>query len=425
MTSTADGAPTNSRKMSAPGLKADTQLIGLVGLAHAISHFSQLVLAPLFPWLKDEFNVGFIELGAVLTAFFVVSCIVQAASGFIVDKLGPRPVLFVGLGLLGVAAFGYALAQNYWMLLASAMVAGVGNGVFHPVDYTLFNRKVAPTRLGHAYSVHGITGSLGWALAPAFVVPIAMAFSWRIALASAGVLALAVLLVLWFYRRVLSLDTATVQSATGQGGDAAIGPVAGQFDFLRIPSVWMCFGFFFFYAMVLSVVQTFAPVAAGQLHAVPVALVGICLAIYMVASAGGMAVGGFLAADPSRCERIVGIGFGLAAMLALVLAFAEFPPVLVPVIFGAMGFVSGVAGPSRDLLVKRSTPPNATGRIYGVVYAGLDIGQATAPLIFGALMDHGQFRSVILGLALVQGVLIASAFNVRRVRREALAPAMA
>ncbi|MDB5876860.1 MAG: major facilitator superfamily 1 [Variovorax sp.] len=425
MSSTADGASDNSRKVSAPGLKADTQLIGLVGLAHAISHFSQLVLAPLFPWLKDEFNVGFIELGAVLTAFFVVSCIVQAASGFIVDKLGPRPVLFVGLGLLGVAAFGYALAQNYWMLLASAMVAGVGNGVFHPVDYTLFNRKVAPTRLGHAYSVHGITGSLGWALAPAFVVPIAMAFSWRIALASAGVLALAVLLVLWFYRRVLSLDVATVQSATGQGGSAVVGPVAGQFEFLRSPSVWMCFGFFFFYAMVLSVVQTFAPVAAGQLHAVPVALVGICLAIYMVASAGGMAVGGFLAADPSRCERIVGIGFGLAAMLALVLAFAEFPPVLVPVIFGAMGFVSGIAGPSRDLLVKRSTPPNATGRVYGVVYAGLDIGQATAPLIFGALMDHGQFRSVILGLALVQGVLIASAFNVRRVRREALAPAMA
>ena len=425
MSTTVPGASGRGSKASAPGLKADSQLIGLVGLAHAISHFSQLILAPLFPWLKDEFNVGFVELGAVLTAFFVVSCIVQTASGFVVDKLGPRPVLFVGLGLLGIAAFGYALAQSYWMLLASAMLAGVGNGVFHPVDYTLFNRKVAPTRLGHAYSVHGITGSLGWALAPAFVVPIAMAFSWRIALGSAGVLALAVLLVLWCYRRVLSLDAATVQAATGQGSIAAgsvNGPMTGQFDFLRIPSVWMCFGFFFFYAMVLSVVQTFAPVAAGQLHAVPVALVGICLAIYMVASACGMAVGGFLASDPSRCERIVGIGFGLAAMLALVLAFAEFPPVLVPVIFGAMGFVSGIAGPSRDLLVKRSTPANATGRVYGVVYAGLDIGQATAPLIFGALMDNGQFRSVIVGLALVQGVLIASAFNVRRARREALVP---
>jgi FSR family fosmidomycin resistance protein-like MFS transporter len=406
----------------ANSLRSDAKLIGLVGLAHAISHFSQLILAPLFPWLKDAFDVSYTELGAVLTVFFVVSCIVQAASGFIVDKLGPRPVLFVGLGALGLAAFGYAMAQSYWMLLACAVVGGIGNGVFHPVDYTLFNRKVAPTRLGHAYSVHGITGSLGWALAPAFVVPIAIAFSWRVALASAGVLAIVVLLVLWIYRSVLSLDVAAVHKATGQGEPA---PIGGEFDFLRIPAVWMCFGFFFFYAAVISVVQTFAPVAAGHLHAVPVALVAVCLTVYMVASAAGMVVGGFLASDPSRCERIVGAGFGIAAALALVLAFAQFPPVLVPVLFGAMGFVSGVAGPSRDLLVKRSTPPNATGRVYGVVYAGLDIGQALAPLVFGRLMDHGQYTSVIVGLALVQGVLIASAFNVTRVRRTALVPASA
>ncbi|MDQ0086505.1 MFS family permease [Variovorax boronicumulans] len=403
-------------------MRTDAKLIGLVGLAHAVSHFSQLILAPLFPWLKDAFNVSYVELGAVLTVFFVVSCIVQAASGFIVDKLGPRPVLFVGLGALGLAAFGYAAAQSYWMLLLCAVVGGIGNGVFHPVDYTLFNRKVAPTRLGHAYSVHGITGSLGWALAPAFVVPIAIAFSWRVALASAGVVALVVLLVLWAYRSVLSLDAAAVHKATGQGEPA---PVGGEFDFLRIPAVWMCFGFFFFYAAVISVVQTFAPVAAGHLHAVPVALVAVCLTVYMVASAAGMVVGGFLASDPTRCERIVGAGFGIAAVLALVLAFASFPPVVVPVLFGAMGFVSGVAGPSRDLLVKKSTPPNATGRVYGVVYAGLDIGQALAPLVFGRLMDHGQYTSVIVGLALVQGVLIASAFNVRRVRRTALVPASA
>jgi MFS transporter, FSR family, fosmidomycin resistance protein len=112
-------------------------------------------------------------------------------------------------------------------------------------------------------------------------------------------------------------------------------------------------------------------------------------------------------------------------MLALVLALVDFPPVLVPAMFGAMGFASGIAGPSRDLLVKRSTPANASGRVYGVVYAGLDIGQAVAPLIFGRLMDHGQYMSVIIGLAVVQGVLIASAFNVRRVRREALVPASA
>lgn len=406
-----------SLSSAAPTVRSDVKLIGLVGLAHAVSHFSQLLLAPLFPWLKEAFNVSYTELGAVLTAFFVVSCLVQAASGFIVDKLGPRPVLFVGLALLGLAGFGYALAQSYWMLLGAAVMAGVGNGVFHPVDYTLFNRKVAPTRLGHAYSVHGITGSLGWALAPALMVPLAMAFGWRVALATGGGVAVLVLLVLWLNRSVLSLDVKPVQHAAGAPA------VGGEFAFLGIPAVWMCFGFFFFYAMALSVVQTFAPSAAGRLHDVPVALIAMCLTIYMVASAAGMVAGGFLASDPARCERIVGAGFGVAAAIALVLALADLAPVLVPVMFGAMGFASGIAGPSRDLLVKRSTPANATGRVYGVVYAGLDIGQAVAPLIFGRLMDHGQYASVIVGLAVVQGVLIASAFNVRRVRREALVPA--
>jgi MFS family permease len=245
-----------------------------------------------------------------------------------------------------------------------------------------------------------------------------------VALAAAGGVALAVLVLLWLYRAILALDVRAVLKATGQGVPGAPhAAITGQFDFLRIPAVWMCFGFFFFYAMVISIVQTFAPVAAGRLHDVPVGLVAMCLTIYMGASAAGMVLGGFLASDPSRCERIVGTGFGIAAALALVLAFVDFAPLMVPVIFGAMGFVSGIAGPSRDLLVKRSTPSNATGRVYGVVYAGLDIGQATAPLLFGGLMDQGQYRSVIVGLAVVQAVLIASAFNVRRVRREALAPA--
>ncbi|MDP3834583.1 MAG: MFS transporter [Hydrogenophaga sp.] len=399
-------------------LRQDAGLIGLVGLAHMISHFSQLLLAPLFPWLKDAFNASYAELGFLMTVFFVTSCAVQTASGFVVDRFGPRPVLFGGLALLGVAAFGFAASTGYWMMAFFAIVAGTGNGVFHPVDYTLLNRKVSPARLGHAYSVHGITGSLGWALAPAMMVPIALAYSWRAALASAGVLAFVVLAVLWLNRERLSLPAAP-RPAQGTSPAGAEDPMA----FLRIPAVWMCFGFFFFYAMSLSVVQAFAPEAARQLHGVPLALVAVCLTTYMVCAAGGMVLGGFLASDPARCERVVGVGFGLAACIALLLALGNLSAAVVPVLFGAMGFSAGIAGPSRDLLVKKSTPDNATGRVYGVVYSGLDIGQAISPLIFGLLMDHGQFRGVLIGLAVVQAVLIVSAFNVRRVRRTALAPA--
>ncbi|MEO6033147.1 MAG: MFS transporter [Burkholderiaceae bacterium] len=403
----------------APPARQDVTLIGLVGMAHLISHFSQLLLAPLFPWLKDAFNVSYAELGLLMSIFFVVSCIVQAVSGFVVDRVGPRPVLFGGLALLGLAAFGFAASTSYWMLALVSVLAGAGNGVFHPVDYTLLNHKVHPSRIGHAFSVHGITGSLGWALAPALLVPLTMAYSWQVALVCAGVLIFSVLAILWFNRSQLVLDA---QPATAErAGTATIGE--GKFDFLKIPAVWMCFGFFFFYAAALSGVQAFAPEAARMLHQVPTHLVAMCLTIYMVCAAGGMVVGGFLVSDPARCERIIGVGFGSAALMALAIGYTDLPALAVPVLFGGMGFGAGIAGPSRDLIVKRSSPPNATGRVYGVVYSGLDIGQAVAPLAFGTLMDLQRPSTVWLGIALVQAVLIVSAFNVRKVRRTRLVPA--
>ena len=409
----------SSTTLNAPAgtasLRSDASVIALVGLAHAISHFSQLLLAPLFPWLKDEFHVSYAELGFLMTIFFIVSCAVQALAGFMVDRFGPRPILFGGLALLGVAVLGYSVSTSYWMLAGFAVVGGIGNGVFHPADYTLLNRKVSASRLGHAYSAHGITGSLGWALAPLLVVTLTLAYSWRVALVAAGVLVFAVLIVLVAYRNTLALPA----SAPAKGAAAA----EANLDFLKLPAVWMCFAFFFWYAIVLSVIQAFAPEAARQLHNVPLPLVALCLTIYMASSAGGMVLGGFLAVDASRCDRVVALGLGGAAAVALMLALGSLAPWMVPVLFGVMGFATGIASPARDLLVKSSTPANASGRVYGVVYAGLDIGQAVSPLIFGMLMDQGQFRGVLLGLALMQGVLIVSAFNVRRVRRTSLVPA--
>ena len=394
--------------------------MGLVGLAHMVSHFSQLILPPLFPWLKEAFHVGFTELGVLLTIFFVVSCSVQALSGFVVDRFGPRPILFGGISLLALAAFGFSISTSYAMLAAFAALAGIGNGVFHPVDYTLLNRKIHSTRLGHAFSVHGITGSLGWALAPAMMVSITLAFSWRVALASAGVLALVVLVVLWFNRSHLTIEMTSAAAPATKAAPERRG--SESFGFLAIPAVWMCFGFFFLYAVVISGVQAFAPEAAREIHDVPARWAAMCLTFYMVAAAGGMVLGGFLASDPSRCEKIVGAGFGIAAVLALTIGFAPLAPMAVPVLFALMGAAAGVAGPSRDLIVKRAAPPGATGRVYGVVYSGLDIGQAAAPLVFGTLMDLHRFTDVWLGIALVQALLITTAFNVHRARRTALTP---
>jgi FSR family fosmidomycin resistance protein-like MFS transporter len=387
--------------------RQDVNLIGLIGVAHMMSHYSQLMLAPLFPWLKDAFAVSYAELGFLMTLFFTVSCVVQTASGFWVDRMGPRPVLLAGLSLLAISAFGFALSPSYAWLMVFAVVAGTGNGVFHPVDYTLINKQVSAPRLGHAYSAHGISGTLGWAVAPVMLVPLAVAYSWRVALGAAGVLIITVLVLVWFYRHLMIAPSPRAALST----DVQAKGEASSLAFLRIPAVWMCFTFFFIFAMSLSVIQAFAPGAARELHNVPVTLVAVCLTTYMLASASGMVLGGFLATNPERASRVVGAGFAVAASVSLILGLAHLSAWWVPVFFGVMGFVAGTAGPSRDLLVKRATPENASGRVFGVVYSGLDIGQAVSPLIFGLMMDQHNYQGIFLGLAAIQGVLVFTAFK--------------
>jgi MFS family permease len=417
-------------------LRDDAPTIGAVSVAHGLSHFCQLVVPPLFPFIGAAYGLSNTQLGALMSVFFVVSSCGQFAAGFVVDRFGAPRVLYAGLALLAVAALGLAASPAYAVMLAFMAVAGLGNSVFHPVDFSILNGRVSTPRLGHAYAAHGISGNLGWALAPVFVVGIATASgSWRLALASVSAVVLAVLAALvwrrdWLRVRPPAAAAHAAAHAAAPATAAAAAPGArtavpaaaadGAFAFLRLPAVWSCFAFFLLNALALGAMQSFAPQAAGQLHQVPVAQVAMFLSIFMAAAAAGMVLGGHLARDPERCAHIVAAGYGGAAVVALALAFGTWPPAAVAAMFALMGVGSGLAGPSRDLLVKSATPPGATGRVYGVVYSGLDVGMTIAPLVFGLLMDAGAWREVWLLVAALQVLLIAGAFNVRRQRRRVM-----
>ena len=404
--------------LAAPApLRADATTIGVVSIAHGLSHFCQLIVPPLFPWIGVAFGLSNTELGLLLSVYFVVSFAGQALAGFVVDRFGADRVLFGGLALIGAAALGLAASPSYAAMFPFMALAGLGNCVFHPVDFSILNARVSPPRLGHAYAAHGISGNVGWALAPVFVVGITTATgSWRTALASVSVVVAAVLLLVWLYRAQLAVDLPR-KAAAGDAGDSGFG-------FLKLPAVWACFAFFLVFAVALGGVQSFAPAAAARLHDVPAAQVAISLSVYMVAAGAGMVLGGHLLRDPQRSVRIAASGFAVAALTALALGLGHWSPAAVLVLFGVMGFGAGIAGPSRDLLVKQATPAGATGRVYGVVYSGLDVGMTPAPLAFGVLMDAGHYRAVWLGIALMLALLIATAVNVRRNARPAVVPAI-
>jgi MFS family permease len=134
--------------------------MALIGGTHSISHFFQLAVPVLFPLIKDELNVGYAELGLLATLFYVASGLCQLGSGFIVDHLGARRLLFAGIGLLCGSILLSGLAPSYPVFLVLMMLAGIGNSVFHPADYAILNASIREGWLGRAYGIHTLGGNL-------------------------------------------------------------------------------------------------------------------------------------------------------------------------------------------------------------------------------------------------------------------------
>ncbi|MBU3607621.1 MFS transporter [Polynucleobacter nymphae] len=396
---------------------SDVRVIALISLAHGSSHFFHLILPPMFPWLKDAFALSYAELGLLMSVFFLISCVAQAASGFLVDRIGARPVLFGGIGLLILAALIYSQSNGYAMLLIGAVIAGCGNGIFHPVDYTLINHKVSPPNLPYAYSMHGVTGYLGWAAAPAFMVGIAQLTDWRIAFQSAAVLEALILLILWLNRSQL-IDDVKERHTQSHGSAQTISPgsaPAGTFAFLKLPAVWFCWIFFFFSMASTSSLQSFAPSSLFEIYQIPLDIGSYFITLLALGSASGVLFGGYLAAKLQAPERIVSFCLSITIVMCLLLGTGLVSAEMIPLIFFALGFGYGVVAPSRDLLVKLATPKGVAGRVYGIVYSGIDLGAAVGPFIFGFFMDAGLPKALFIGIALFQLLIIPTVFKVSAV----------
>ena len=370
----------------------DAAVIGLVGLAHASSHFAHLLLPLMFPVFMKTFGLSYAELGFLMTVFFVVSGVGQACAGFVVDRFGARPVLFVALLLLAVGSFAVSLADSYHMLMVGAALLGLGNCTFHPVDFTILNQRVSAPRLGYAFSAHGLTGNLGWALAPVFMVGISTAYDWRTAYVCAAALYVVILGLLLWQRHALHAEVVAHKTDVN----------SNSLDFLKMPVVWWCFAFFFLSTMTLAVVQSFSVSILQAMYHVTFEAATFTLTAYMLCAAAGMFVGGFVAARwQQHTDRVVASCMMAGAFFMAVCGSGVLGADMTMVVLATTGLAIGVGGPSRDMMIKKATPKGATGRVYGMVYSGLDVGFAVSPLIFGVFMDHGWFGATLLGAALV------------------------
>jgi MFS transporter, FSR family, fosmidomycin resistance protein len=389
-------------------LRQDAKVMGLVGLAHASSHFGHMLFAPLFPIFMRDFELSFSQVGLLMTVFFVVSGIGQASAGFLVDKVGARPVLFAALAMFAAACGAASMASGHGGLIAAAALAGLANSPFHPVDFTILNQRVSAPRIGHAFSVHGLTGSLGWALAPPFFVLMLSLAHWRTAYVVAAGLYLLVLATMVLNRSQLVTDIVVRHSEASSAQPATLA-------FLKLPVIWWCFGFFLLSTMTLAMVQGYSVSLLQSVHKVSFAAATTTLTAYMLCTALGMFAGGFVAAKLNQyADRVVAWCMSAGAACMALAAMGWLGATGSMVVLAATGFAIGIGGPSRDMMIKKATPKGATGRVYGTVYSGLDVGFAISPIIFGALMDRGMTTATLLGGALVLLLSVGAALAVGR-----------
>jgi MFS transporter, FSR family, fosmidomycin resistance protein len=366
-------------------MRNDATVIGLISFAHGMSHFYQLLLAPLFPFIKDELGVSYAALGFLVALFYTLSALFQPLAGFVVDRYGARSVLLGGIGFLIVGVFLQGVATNYALLALGAALTGIGNSVFHPADFAILNARVSAPRLGYAFSAHGVVGYIGYAVAPLFSVSIGAAFGWQAALLTGAGLGFALLALLLLNSKHLQIEARIATAKATLSADARV--------LLAWPVV-LCFLYFTVFAAGLAGLQSFGVSAMVEQYRVAATAASSALTAYLVSAAVGILAGGFVAVRASRHDLVAAAGLAVNAVAVLLIAMNQTPGAALPAALAIAGFASGIVAPSRDLIVRASTPPGATGRVFGFVYSGLDVGSFATPVFYGWMLDHGLPQAV-------------------------------
>ncbi len=362
-------------------MKADSSLrtLAAISVAHWVSHFHIFVLPMLFPYLKAQLGVGYIELGFALTVFGLVSGLTQAPIGYLADHIGARKVLLIGLCVGGLALILLGMNLSYTSLILCSALLGLANSVYHPCDYAILSAHMDVRRMGRAFSIHTFAGFLGGAVAPAIMAALVAWVGGLGALMVAGAIGPAVALLLI----VVGIPDA---SSADRKTDGATAPKQS----VLTPAIIMLTFFFMLLGLSNAGISNFGVVALMTGYGVTFSAANIALTAFLGASAAGVLAGGYLADRTTRHGQVAAACFGINAIIMLVIATTNLPQVLLTSAMGIAGFLGGVIAPSRDMLVRNAAPPGAAGRVFGIVSTGFNFSGILSPLLFGWIMDQNM-----------------------------------
>lgn len=386
----------------------DMRVVMAVSAAHFVSHYYILALPPVFEMVRASFAVSYTELGLALVVFNVACAAGQTPAGVLADRIGARRVLVAGLALGGLALAAAGLVPSFLLFVVLFGLGGLANAVYHPADYAALSERIAPERIGRAYSIHTFAGMMGGAVAPPMMLFLDSQIGWRGAFVASALPGLA--LAAWLAIAGRGILPVTPRPAAVRG---AATEASGSVRLLTSPVILLNFVFFALFAVFQLGLQTYSAVALVAAHGLPLAAASLALTAYLLASAVGVLAGGLPVGRVSPAVLTIA-GMLVVAACTVALGIGAVGTLGAVLLLGLAGVAGGMTMPARDMIVRAVTPPGAFGKVFGFVTTGFNLAGVLAPLLFGLLMDHGRPGGVFL---VVAGACLLSILTVLGGRR--------
>jgi len=303
-----------------------------------------------------------------------------------------------GLGLNASAVLLMGLVDAYWMLLALAVLAGLGNSVFHSADYAIINGSVAEKRLGRAFSIHTFSGFLGGACAPVSILLLSQWTDWRVAMMIVGGVGLVALLAMAGYRDLLRGEEPTLHAdLTDRQHDGPITSPVGV-RLLVSPPILLFLVFFILYGMSSGGLIAFIVTGLIEMHGIGIEDANSALSGHLFGVVGGILLAGLITDRFPKHLVTAAASLTLAAAASVLAIIVPASGIVLMAIMTICGIGLGAVLPARDLMLRALTPPGQMGKVSGFVFVGYSLGVSVTPILFGWFMDISK-PELVFGFA--------------------------